>query len=72
MVLDELEFESIAPETTTDHIKKTISLLFWAWFEMNQDRRLTTLHFWFIRRTVKVRDLEGVFEILFGSRYALA
>ena len=72
MVLDELELDALQPESTQDHIKKTIALLFWSWYALNQERRVTTIRVWFIKRTIYVRDLEGVFELLFGSRYALA
>lgn len=70
MVLDELDLSALEAETTTDHVKKTIALLFWMWYASNQDRKLLVIRKWFISKTIYVRDLEDIFEILFGTRNA--
>jgi hypothetical protein len=66
MVLDELDLSEVAQESSTEALKLLISTLFWTWFQTNQDHKITTVKWWFIRKTIYVKDLEGVFELLFG------
>lgn len=68
MVLDELPLEEIAPETTTDNIKRFLALMFWNWYQVNQDDKLVRIDYWIFHKTMKVRDLKPVFELLFGPQ----
>jgi hypothetical protein len=64
--LRELDLSSLEKEAEQAFLRQAISTLFWGWFESNRDRKVTTINWWFIRKTLYVRDLFGVFEILFG------
>jgi hypothetical protein len=46
--------------------REVISLLFWDWFDKNQDQKVTVVSVWLIRKTLYVRDLRSVFSMLFG------
>lgn len=39
---------------------------FWEWFRENPERRILKVRKWVFHFTVRVRHLEGLFEILFG------
>jgi hypothetical protein len=64
--LDEINVEELEPSTTSDIAKEAIAKLFWHWYHMNLDRSVTTIKVWFFRKTVTVKDLKGIFELLFG------
>lgn len=64
--LKEIDFSSVSAETNENVIRTMIGALFWTWYAQNEDRKLTTLKIWFLRKTIYVRDLTGVFELLFG------
>ena len=64
--LDELDVSDLEPQSNEAFIKEAISKLFWVWYYSNLDRKITTIRVWFIRKTVMVRDLQAVFELLFG------
>lgn len=64
--LDEINVDTLEPETTSDIVKDSIAKLFWHWYHMNLDRPVTTIRVWFIRRTIQVKDLKAIFELLFG------
>lgn len=65
--LEELDVSSIQGTGNEALIKEFISKLFWAWFFSNQDRKITTIHWWIFNKTLYVRDIEGVFILLFGN-----
>ena len=64
--LKEIDFSSVSSETNENVIRELVSGLFWTWYSHNTDRKLTTLRVWFIRKTIFVRDLSNIFELLFG------
>lgn len=64
--LDEVNVDHLEPQTTQDVIKRSIAKIFWAWFNINLDREVTTIKVWFLRKKVYVRDLRSIFELLFG------
>lgn len=68
MVLDELDLSEVAQESNTDRLKFIIAGLFWTWYDANKDDKLVTIRKWFISKTIYLRDLEGVFVLLFGHR----
>lgn len=65
-VLQELNVSQLAAASNEQLIREIVSKLFWTWYFSNQDRKITTIRVWFIRRTIYVRDIRGVFELLFG------
>lgn len=67
MFIDEADLSGLAPESTTDYIKKTLNAIFWSWYSMNEDRKLTTVRWWIISKTIYLRDLKEVFALLFGD-----
>lgn len=64
--ISEINFSALSQETKENIIRQLVGKLFWEWYYGNLDRKLTTIRWWFIRKTIYVRDLYGVFEILFG------
>lgn len=64
--LDEINVQELEPQTTSDIAKDAIARLFWHWYQMNLDRPVTTVKVWFFRKTIQVKDLKGIFELLFG------
>jgi hypothetical protein len=51
-----------------DELKPIIAHFFWAWFDSHLETTLLKKGFWFIKFTLKVQDLEKLFEMLFGDR----
>ena len=72
MILDEIDVTPLEAESTSDNVRKVISVLFWTWYATNTDRKITTVKWWVFRKTLFVRDLESIFELLFGPRNAFA
>ncbi len=68
MVLNELDLSEVAQETSTEALKLLIAGLFWTWFDANKTHKLTSVRWWIFKKTIYVSDLEGVFELLFGTR----
>jgi hypothetical protein len=66
MILRELNLKEAEAVATESIIREIISKAFWAWYFLNSDRHLTTLRWWIFRKTFIVRDLQPVFELLFG------
>lgn len=73
--LQEMDFTSIQSmklnlntnEQNQDLIRNAIAVLFWTWFFLNADRKLTTLRWWIIKKTIYLKDLQDIFVILFGE-----
>lgn len=52
----------------SDAARALISQAAWHWFVLNRDLRVVTIKWWFIRKTVYLRDLEDVWEMIFGPK----
>ncbi len=68
MILHELELETEASATNWEFLRPLISKAFWGWYSLHADRKLTTIKWLFISKTIYARDLESVFILLFGPR----
>jgi len=66
MILREVNLTGVEESQDLDFIRELISKAFWAWYALNTERKITTIRWWVIRKTVYVKDLSGVFELLFG------
>jgi hypothetical protein len=66
MILSQVDLTEASQETDLDRIRHIIAAAFWLWYASHKDTKLTTIKVWFISKTVKVRDIESVFEMLFG------
>lgn len=64
--LSELEVSELAQSSNEAYIREAVGRLFWAWYFANLDRKITTIRVWFIHKTLYVRDLSAIFELLFG------
>lgn len=67
--INDSSFESHISAAETDKVRAVedaIAKIMWAWFDKNLDRKITSIKFWFISRTIFVRDLRAVFVALFG------
>lgn len=68
-VLDLIDTNEVANATyNPELIRQTIGKFFWLWFDQHIDDEVTTVSFWFIHRTIRVRDLREVFILLFGPQ----
>lgn len=47
---------------------KFLGPFFWLWFDGHLDDVVVTINVWFIRKTVRVRDVRPLFVLLFGER----
>ena len=65
-VLNELDVSQLSAASNEQLIREIVGKLFWTWYFANQDRKITTIRVWFISKTLYVRDIRGVFELLFG------
>lgn len=68
MFINEADLSGLAPGTSVDYIRSTLNMLFWSWYATNEDRKLTTVKWWIISKTVYVKDLHDVFALLFGPQ----
>lgn len=64
--LDEMNVGRLAPEQQESTVKRIINELFWNWFFLNQHRKVTAVKIWFFKKSVYVRDLKSIFELLVG------
>ena len=65
-ILNELDVSTLSAAQDESVIRELVSGLFWAWYASNVDKKITSLKWWIFRKTIYVRDLESVFELLFG------
>lgn len=68
--LDEANLISVAATTDERKIKELLNEIFWNWFETAKNRKVTTIKIWFLKKTLYIRDLEGVFALIFGPHPA--
>ena len=68
MFINEVDLSGLAPESSVDYIRTTLNLLFWSWYVNNTERKLTTVSWWIISKTIYVKDLKDVFALLFGPQ----
>lgn len=64
--LDEMAVGRLSSATSPDIIKQIINEMFWNWYVLYQNKKVTTVKVWFISKTIYVRDLESVFVLLVG------
>jgi len=69
-VLHELDVSEISSESSEKIIREIVARLFWVWYFQNLERKITTVKVWFFQKTFRVKDLEGVFILLFGPANA--
>lgn len=70
--LNEVYKSVIIPESVKEQTKAFINKLFWEWFHQNYNRKLTTIKFWIISKSIYVRDLRDIFTILFGPENGIS
>lgn len=51
-----------------DAIKEFIAEYFWRWYDVHLDDRIITVKILIFNKTIRVRDLESLFVMLFGNR----
>ena len=64
--LDQVDFSKASILSDQSFLRELIGEAFWKWFVANSYVRVTTIRVWIIRRDVYVKDLEFLFELLFG------
>lgn len=67
--IDEINLQAAVNSTTdAEWIRGFIKAELWDWFEAHKDDKVKTVNFWIIHRTIYVRDLQAVFELILGPR----
>lgn len=67
-VLNQLNLKEAGISSDVAFIKSLIAREFWAWFELHKEDKIISIGIWFLRKTVRVRDIRSVFELLFGAQ----
>lgn len=65
--VDEINLTKVAQSPYVDEAKKLLNKEMWLWFSKNQNMKVVALKWGFFRKTFYVRDIEPVFELLFGA-----
>ena len=48
-------------------VKAVLAQVFWRWFELHRDQKVTSIKWLFVRKTFYLKDFLAVFELVFGS-----
>lgn len=64
--LDQVDFSKASILSDQSFIRELVGEAFWRWFRVSGDIKVTTIRVWIIRRDIYVKDLEFLFELLFG------
>lgn len=64
--IDEMPVARLSSATASNDIKKIINVMFWSWYVANQNLKVVTVKWLFISKTLYVRDLKVLFELLVG------
>jgi hypothetical protein len=55
------------PDWVKPLIKATVAKFFWTWYHQHENDKIVSIGWWIIKKTVRVRDIHGVFVLLFGE-----
>lgn len=66
--LDEWQPDSFLPPAAVDAVREDLRGFFWRWYEEHRDDVLVRRRVLFWTLVIRVRDLEFLFEMLFGSK----
>ena len=67
-VLSQINLKEAELSTNVDFIKSLIAREFWIWYEQHKEDKIVSVGFLFLRKTVRVRNIKFVFELLFGAQ----
>lgn len=67
--LDDIQVKYLDVDTDEEVVRARISALFWGWYEENMDQVVTKVDLFIFKKTVKVRDIRPIFEMLFGPQF---
>jgi hypothetical protein len=59
------------PDELKQFVMETVSKLFWRWYHEHKDNKLVKVGWWIFHKTIYLRDLHSVFEMLFGPEPAI-
>lgn len=65
-VLAKINLKEAETSQNVAFIKLLIAREFWKWYEEHQNDKIVKLKILFISKTVRVKDIKFVFELLFG------
>jgi hypothetical protein len=72
--IDDLNFAQLRAQTQVqqslpalDILRKLVSAEFWRWYNAHSDQQLTKVKVWIFSKTVRVKDIRPLFELLFGE-----
>lgn len=67
-VLYSIDLAEAKNNDITDEIRKIIAKQFWGWLLQHWEDKLVTVKILIFNKTVRVRDLESLFVLLFGPK----
>ncbi len=65
--LQEVSQSQEIPDELKAFVLTVVGKLFWKWYRDHEQDKLLSVGWWFIKKTVRVHDLHGLFELLFGK-----
>jgi hypothetical protein len=72
--IDDLNFEQLRAKTQAQQqlpalqvLRSLVAAEFWRWYRTHQDTKLTKIKVWVFSKTVVVKDIRPLFELLFGE-----
>lgn len=54
------------PDWVKPMIQSAVAKFFWAWYHLHENDKIVSIGWWFIKKTVRVKDIHGIFVLLFG------
>lgn len=63
----QLDVSEVQEMVTSRDVKSWVKVAFWAWFDANENDEVLVVKVWVIRKTIRLKDLQFVFEKFFGS-----
>ncbi len=74
MILDELDdfTEDAIESSRLKSAKLVVGKLFWIWYNANVNRKLTSIKLWIFSKSIYVKDLKGIFILLFGPENGIS
>lgn len=70
-VLDQAKF-SMLNEMQAEQSKIDLAIFFWAWFHEHMEDKIVSINLLFIHKTVRVKNIKGIFEMLFGPELTVS
>lgn len=61
------QMRSLGATSMQAQVAAELSPFFWGWYDAHSNDKILTVGLWFLRKTIRVRDVRMVFVLLFGE-----